>query len=219
MSTTFVTPNPSLSDNPAWYKRLGFEIIEHAGKTFATDGQVLVEFGNSPYTRSGLKFYNQSSPVGESVDYEGGSFIQDPNGIRIYFENTELDLNMGSAQKSILGNYGGISIECHSFKTSLEFWKFLGFEATQGSEDAGWICLKNKDDFMVSLMKPMACPHLFINPSLTYFNGGNNPEIIDKVRELEIPVFEEINHFNPEGVVDNIILQDKGGAGIFVFND
>jgi len=71
----------------------------------------------------------------------------------------------------------------------------------------------------VSIMKPNMCPHLFFNPSLTYFNGGKNPEIIEAIRKLDIPITEEITYFNKEGLVDNIIIRDPGGYGFFIFND
>ena len=71
----------------------------------------------------------------------------------------------------------------------------------------------------VSFMVPNVCPHLFFNPSFTYFNSGKNPEIIAKLREAKVPIKEEITLFNPNGEVDNVILQDPGGFGFFVFND
>lgn len=72
---------------------------------------------------------------------------------------------------------------------------------------------------MVSLMRPLNCPHLFFNPSLTYFNGGRNPEVIAAIRKAGVPISEEITHFNSRGEVDNVILRDPGGYGFFVFND
>jgi hypothetical protein len=69
-------------------------------------------------------------------------------------------------------------------------------------------------------MKPNICPHLFFNPSMTYFNGKEgNPKVIAKVRELDIPIAEEITHFSKDGSVDNIIIRDPGGYGFFLFND
>jgi hypothetical protein len=62
-------------------------------------------------------------------------------------------------------------------------------------------------------------PHLFFNPSLTYFNGKNNLAVIESLRESGIPLAQEITHFNDKGIVDNVILQDAGGLGIFVFSD
>ena len=68
-------------------------------------------------------------------------------------------------------------------------------------------------------MGPCCCPHLFFNPSLTYFNGGQNLPVIKAIREAGIPIAEEITHFNEEGVVDNVVLRDPGGLGMFIFND
>jgi len=71
----------------------------------------------------------------------------------------------------------------------------------------------------VSFMQPNSCPHLFFNPSMTYFNGKNNLPIIAKIREAGILITEEITHFNQEGIVDNIIIRDPGGYGFFIFSD
>lgn len=47
----------------------------------------------------------------------------------------------------------------------------------------------------------------------------SNLAIIQKIRDLQIPITEEITHFNKEGIVDNIIIRDPGGLGFFIFND
>jgi len=54
---------------------------------------------------------------------------------------------------------------------------------------------------------------------LTYFNGKQNLEVIEKIRNNAIPITEEITHFNKEGIVDNIIIRDPGGYGFFIFSD
>ena len=52
------------------------------------------------------------------------------------------------------------------------------------------------------------------------FNGKeNNPKVIQNIRNVGIPIAEEITTFNKEGIVDNIIIQDPGGYGFFIFND
>jgi hypothetical protein len=68
-------------------------------------------------------------------------------------------------------------------------------------------------------MAPNACPHLFFNPSLTYFNGKNNLQIIENIRKSGVDITEEITVFNKEGIVDNVILRDNGGLGFFIFSD
>jgi len=44
-------------------------------------------------------------------------------------------------------------------------------------------------------------------------------QIISKLRKLKVPIAEEVVVFNPKGEVDNLVLRDPGGLGIFVFND
>jgi hypothetical protein len=43
--------------------------------------------------------------------------------------------------------------------------------------------------------------------------------VIQKIRDLNIPITEEITAFNTECIVDNVIIRDPEGFGFFVFND
>ena len=121
--------------------------------------------------------------------------------------------------KSELGNFAGVSLETTAIKNSIQFWNILGFEQNMGSIESGWVSLVNKDGMSISLMAPLICPHLFFNPSLTYFNGTNNLNVIKEINARSIPITEEITHFNKEGIVDNIIIRDPGGLGFFLFSD
>ena len=119
-----------------------------------------------------------------------------------------------------MGSYAGISLETPNIKQSMQLWKALGFEVSMGGIDQGWVALSNSTGDAISLMQPMSCPHLFFNPSLTYFNGKTvNPIIIQKIRDLNIPITEEITVFNKDGIADNIIIREPGGYGFFIFND
>ena len=71
----------------------------------------------------------------------------------------------------------------------------------------------------MSIMAYQVCPHQFITPSISFLNAGQNISIINAIRALNIPILEEISVFNEKGLVDNIIIQDPGGFGFFVFND
>lgn len=102
---------------------------------------------------------------------------------------------------------------------AIQIWQLLDFKQTMGGVEQGWICLTNEAGFTVSLMKPYSCPHLFFNPSLSYFNGADNLAVIEKVRATAIPITQEITHFNPKGIVDNVILRDPSGLGFFIFSD
>jgi len=97
--------------------------------------------------------------------------------------------------------------------------ELLPLVQTMGGVEQGWIGLTNDSSFNISIMNALACPHVFFNPSLSYFNGKNNLDIIAKIRAKEIPIAEEVTVFNKEGIVDNIILRDPGGFGFFIFSD
>ena len=112
--------------------------------------------------------------------------------------------------KTVLGNFAGMSLETISIKVSQEIFEILGFKNGAGNTDQGWLTMKNEDDFTISFMAPNSCPHLFFNPSLTYFNGKKgNPIVIQNIRDLDIPITEEITYFNRDQIVDNISLETQ----------
>ncbi|MDB4118217.1 hypothetical protein N9575_01590, partial [Flavobacteriaceae bacterium] len=71
----------------------------------------------------------------------------------------------------------------------------------------------------LSIQKTNLCPHSFFNPSLTFFNGQKNKGIIDHIKQVELPIEEEVIFSAEEKIAQNIILKDPGGLGFFIFND
>lgn len=229
MATLIHTPTPNLEASLDFYRRLQFQQIPHPEKHIVSDGQCLIYINPDRYARVGLQLFENSWP--DSIDKldqltavsttEDGYLLGTPSGVRIYLTKGELDLeeDHSTATASHLGKFAGISLETTDMAASAALWEGLGFQQTMGSVDQGWVAFQNKDEFGLSLMHPNTCPHLFFNPSLTYFNGGNNLAVIKKIREAGITITEEITHFNKEGIVDNVIIRDPGGYGFFVFND
>ena len=229
MNTIVQTPTNNIKDSLEFYRRLGFKKLSGEGPTFISDGQVLIEINPDRFARAGIKLFgtNWKETAGKLekittvLPIEGGYLLSDPSGTWIYLieaqDNSGFDLS--EISPSVLGNFAGLSLETIPIAQSLQIWQLLGFSKTMGAIEQGWVSLTNKDGMTVSIMKPLSCPHLFFNPSLTYFNGENNMAIIEKVRGLKIPITEEITHFNDQGTVDNIIIRDPGGYGFFLFND
>ena len=194
-----------------------------------TDGRAIVEIHDGRFTRPGLKVSGTNmKPLAEQlgelvpvIETNEGYLLQDPTGTSIYLTNQPTPNTSYKVETtfSLLGNFAGISLETTDPNKTIAIWKLLGFSKQSGTMDQGWVTLTNSDGLGVSIMKMNSCPHLFFNPSLTYFNGDNNLAVIEKVRRANIPITEEITHFNSEGVVDNIIIRDPGGFGFFVFND
>lgn len=221
------TPTPNLNSSIDFYSKLGFRQISKNALIF-TDGKANIEINPERYARAGFKMFKHTwqeeihllNGLTKVISTKEGFLFSDPSGVWIYLIETESipafaieDISFG-----ILGNYMGISLESTYAEKSFEIYQILGFKLTFETTDSGFFAM-NAHDFTISIMKPNSCPHLFFNPSLTYFNGKNNQDIIAKIRFLEIPITEEITFFNKEGVVDNIIIRDPGGLGFFVFND
>ncbi len=228
MKTIIQTPTNDLENSLEFYRKLGFTLVSEKGNVF-TDGKALISINADRFARAGLKLFNANwkEAVAELeklttvLKIEQGYLLNDSSGMWIYLIEQEegIDFTLAESSTSVLGNYAGLSLECIAIEESIKIFKILGFAHSSGAIEQGWVSLSNEDGVGISIMVPNSCPHLFFNPSLTYFNGGKNDVVINKVRELEIPITEEITQFNAEGIVDNIIIRDPGGFGFFVFND
>ncbi|MDX2303091.1 MAG: hypothetical protein NW226_09835 [Microscillaceae bacterium] len=228
MKTLIHTPTNKLENSLDFYQKLGLKQISEAPIIF-TDGKAVIEINPDRFARPGIKLYQHSwEKEAEAIKeitalskYETGYLLSDPSGVWIYLEETELTLNFEPSEQSFstLGNYAGLSIETTDIQRATDLYEKLGFTQIAGAVDQGFVSL-TLGDFGLNLMRPLMCPHLFFNPSMTYFNGKiNNPIVIESIRALHIPITEEITHFNQEGIVDNIIVRDPGGYGFFIFND
>jgi len=229
MTPLIHTPTNNLANSLDFYTRLNFKVISKSTPTIVSDGKAFVQINDDRYARAGAKLYQTSweedvlklKKVTSVIKVDQGYLLNDPSGMWIYLLELEPPVVMESSESStsVLGNFAGMSLETVDVQQSLDIWQILGFKHSAGSAEQGWTSLSHASGMGVSIMKPNMCPHLFFNPSLTYFNGGKNPEIIEAIRKLDIPITEEITYFNKEGLVDNIIIRDPGGYGFFIFND
>lgn len=229
MNSIIHTPTPNLQKSIEFYKKLNFTILSKKNPTLVTDGKVIIEINPNKYARAGVKLYRKNwsnlidvfQPPFKTTPIENGYLLSDPNGVWIYLMESEfvLSKDVENAKLSTLGNYGGLSIETTHIEQTISIWETLGFSKSGGDIEKGWVSYQNQDGMSVSFMTPNSCPHLFFNPSMNYFNGKNNLEIIDKIRTTGIEFTQEITEFNKEGIVDNVILRDPGGYGFFLFSD
>ena len=229
MNSIIQTPTPDIEASLDFYKKLSFKVLSEKEPTLLTDGKVVIDINPDRFARAGVKLYKASwkdelavlEQLEAIMPIENGYLLTDA-GTHIYLLEKEsgIDFKPEEVSFSTLGNVAGLSLETSNIGRSAKIWETVGFSKTMGDLSQGWISFENEDGLGVSLMKPMSCPHLFFNPSLTYFNGKeNNPKIIQKIRDLNIPITEEITAFNKEGIVDNVIIRDPGGFGFFIFND
>lgn len=238
MRVTVHTPTPDLAASLDFYDKLGFRagVNENADaeqSVILTCGAIEVEINPDRFARAGLRLTKSSwdtevaqlQEMTTVVPLEDGHLVVDPSGVWVYL--TEGDEGAASDPEAadkqcLLGNFAGVSLETASLQASVDFWGVLGFATELGDEgvgDQGWVAGQSDSEFMICWMKPNSCPHLFYNPSLTFFNSGKNPEIIKEIRTAGIEITEEITVFSDTGDVDNVIVRDPGGYGFFVFND
>lgn len=224
MKTLIQTPTGSLSNSLEFYSKLKFNIISAEDPVIVSDGKAFIQINPDRYARAGIKLFRSSwketisklERLATVVGIDDGYLLTDTSGTWIYLIETPdpMNLQVSKSSHSAIGNYAGIGLETPEVEKSKEIWTTLGFK----QDDPNWPSFTNDDQVTITLYKPNTCPHLFFNPSLTYFNGSDNLEIIEYVRK-HVPVTEEITHFNPDGEVDNIIIRDPGGLGFFIFND
>lgn len=227
MNTIIQTPTGKLETSLEFYRNLEFRTLS-ADPHIVTDGKAVIMINPRRSARAGVKFYRDSwsdvlgqlEEITHVTRVEDGYFFSDPSGSWYYLMESASPVRFALEEKSgsVLGNYMGLSLETTDMKRSIRILEILGFTHQSGAVDQGWITYANEDGFIISLLVP-PCPHLFFNPSMTYFNGKNNLAVIEKIRALPIPIVEEITLFNKEGIVDNIIIRDPGGYGFFIFSD
>lgn len=229
IQTIIQTPTPLLENSLKYYEALNFNIISNSNPIIVSDGLAFIEINPNKFARLGLKLYSKSwdkivAKLPKHVPMQhinDGYLISDVSGLWIYLIEGECPVKLKPETKStgIPGHFSGISIESIDMNKSVDLLKSLGYKEENGQVDQGWISLKRKDGSVISVMKPGMCPHMFTTPSLTYFNGDKNVEIIEKIKSLDLPITENITYFNENNDVDNIILHDPGHLGAFLFND
>ncbi len=206
-----------------FYRSLGWVEL---GNDLVTNGKLLIRISTDPKDRIGLVVMEDSASKRENIlsqyrntSWKDGHIVQAPSGCFVHMIE-KLDLpEPDSSIQALPGSYAGVSLESVDMDASIKFWQMMGYNITMGGIEHGWAALSNDHNDTISVMAYGSCPHSFINPSLTYFNAGKNPEIIQELRSKNIPIEEEITIFNPQGEVDNVFLRDPGGLGFFVFND
>ena len=219
-------PTPNITESLHFYEKLGFH-VKHVDQNVLLSGENNLEIliNTNRFSRVGVRFYKKNwSDFLESHDFkhtknDEGYVIISPGGCPVYLIENKEEPQTDDFPDIIPGNYMGFSIETNDMEGSLVFWEAIGFQQNAGNLEHGWASLIDDNGFGISLMQYNACPHLFFNPSLTFFNGPNNLDIIEKIRGLKIPIAQEITVFNQENIVDNIIIQDPAGLGFFIFND
>ncbi|MEJ6582848.1 MAG: hypothetical protein QNL29_02275 [Crocinitomicaceae bacterium] len=226
MNTIIQTPTPDILKSKSFYTKMGF--TELSDSNCYTDGKSIIEINPERCARPGIKLIASSwtseveklNSLTKVITTDSGFLLGDCAGTWIYLIESETSIAIPeNCTSSLLGNNQGITIESIDIEKTVNIWNTIGFKTVAGNTVQGWISLVNGDGVVLSIMSPNCCPHLFLNPSISFFNGTNNPAIIEKIRATGIEIKEEITHFNKENTVDNIIMSDPGNIGFFIFND
>lgn len=226
MNVIVQTPTPDITKSTDFYSKMGFTQI--ANSNMFTDGKTIIEINSERFARPGIKLIADSwskevelvKALTKVIQTDDGYLLGDGTGTWIYLiESSESPSIPENCAPSLFGNNQGLTIESIDIEKAASIWNALGFKTVAGKVEQGWISLVNNGGVVLNIMTPNCCPHLFLNPSISFFNGTNNPLIIETIRATGIDIKEEITHFNKENNVDNIIMSDPGNIGFFIFND
>jgi len=229
INTIVCSPLNKLPSSLTFYQQLKFKSVDGPLQNLFSDGALIIELDESAYARPSLKLYKENwdnemaqlKGFAKYVALEDNILVAAPSGMWVHLFQMSNDsaFILPAKVDSVLGSFAGISLESIDLDASISFWNLFGFKIVSGSSEQGWVSLKAADSMVLSIMKANSCPHLFFTPSLTFFNGKENLDIIERIKKIPIDITQEVTVFNDEGIVDNVILTDPGGLGFFVFND
>ncbi|WP_235298260.1 hypothetical protein [Portibacter marinus] len=227
VNSIVVAATPHLKKSLNFYQKLNYTALPSQERYLFQDHQMILEVNDDRKARTGLRFYKDTwekevkalMRLTEVKKKSQSYYFNDFSGVRIELKEGLSYISTDGSGPSYLGNFAGVSLEGMSISQMLSIYELIGFKTIMGDENSGWISISNEEGFTISLMDFDSCPHQFYNPSLTYFNGKDNLKVIDKIKELDISVTEEITYFNKDHLVDNIIIRDPGGLGFFIFSD
>ena len=223
--STLITPTPDLACSVDWWARAGMvPIASHRdGVRVLGAGKLVVEVDPDHKARTALALYggkamdaSRKVPTHELAD--GRVVTQSPAGVRVVF-SPHAGPGVGDAEAPLFGAFVGLSMETLFVEDERRFWTALGYKVNGGSLEYGYVELVHDLWMPVSALSALACPHLFPNPGLTFFNGANNVAILRRATEAGFTPLQSVDWLGESGIVDNAIYQDPGGLGLFVYSD
>ena len=178
MKTIINSVTVSLPDSLKFYTALGFEYKKTDGGAYVYDSSIIIHVSANTSHRLGLSLLQESreaelqklSPYTKPARLRDGYLISDTSGGHIKLLQS-FDLLPQSSSDAMLGSFAGISIEVIEIDRSKLIWGALGYQQTAGDIEQGWMVLSKEANLSISLIKAGACPHIFTNPGLNYFNG------------------------------------------------
>lgn len=227
MDFLFQTPTPDLELSIKYFRKLGFEILQKEEYTIAYDQQLKILIDPNRKARAGVCMVKENwdkevaalQKITKVVRKGNAHFFVGPSGCWFRLKVGAQEKMPSTDAQCGLGKFAGLNLETIDIERSGQLLSCMGFAPNMGSIDQGWLSYTDEEQNTISLMAPFACPHMFFNPSIAFFNGAQNLGIIQGLRDLSVPITEEISTFNAAGVVDNIIVREPGGYGFFIFSD
>ncbi len=229
-------PVKNLSQSLDFYTKLGYQKVKaNDEEAFITDGCIILHLNNRTGVGHGLTFYVEdleaqiktlkkaNLPARLNL-HEDASYkeilVEEPNAVGIRFlakgeEPVFSDLNLEGAL-SHCGAHYGIGIMATEFVAAIDFWEALGYKLSSGNRESKSYVEMTNDTIPIGIYREGSCPHLFITPSLTYFEK-DMADRIALLKSKSVVFVEEITQFNEKGIVDHAIWAAPDGLHAFLF--
>lgn len=225
-------PVQNLKDSLAFFAKLQYSIIlESELDAYITDGCIVLHLAPKKMA-AGYTFYVEKLETQLAQLKEAGVacrlnlnqdssyqeiLVEEPNGVLVRFLQSADEPHLEKVEaSSICGAHYGIGIMAEDFVSSIDFWESLGFKLTNGTRESKSYVEMTNDTIPLGIYRPGSCPHLFENPSLTYFEK-DMADRIAKAKAAGVEFVEEITQFNEQGIVDHAIWKSPGGLHAFMF--
>jgi hypothetical protein len=139
--------------------------------------------------------------------------VREPNGLLILLAGPDV-VSLRDFEKkpsSLCGTFYEASLETNDVDRSIVWWQNVGFKVTAHKDT--W-CTLDDGKIMIGLYKKGNCPHLFRNPSLTYFE----PDMGERIAELKKEGIQFLQEEKEIGMKGHAIAESPDGQYFFLFS-
>lgn len=140
------------------------------------------------------------------------AILREPNGLMILLAGPEVvSLNVREiAPPSIAGTLDELSLETDNMERSILWWQNVGFKVLTRQQT--W-CTLDDGNIKIGLYDKGICPHVFRNPSLTYFES-DMAERIARLKKRGMTFAQEEKEIGMKG---HAVAESPDGQYIFLF--
>jgi len=218
---TLYTTNASAAEK--FLDILGFRVIESdETSTLLTDGNLYFDLRRSKQNTTMVSYcvndIGNAVEMAQNLEIEIAEMsphhviMREPNGLLILLAGPgvislrEFDRN----PMSIAGTLYEVSVETSDMERSIAWWQNVGFKVLTRQQT--W-CTLDDGNLKIGLYEKGSCPHLFRNPSITYFE----PDMAERIATLKGRGLTFAQEEGEIGMKGHAIAESPDGQYFFLF--